>query len=189
MLSLRNYPKFLKLFNIILIGIGICYPFVLYFFPENEILFASMALICLLRMLSVQESYQRAIWAVLSTIFLIYFFANIQELAYLYPIFINALLGTIFAISLKDEAIITKIAKKQASLKGKILDQKAISYTRNLTKIWIIFFILNAFISFILIFLDDKIYWTLYCGVISYILIGILFGAEILYRKFILQVE
>lgn len=189
MLCLRNYPKFLKFFNIILTCIGICYPFALYFFPKNEILFVTMAMVCLLRTISVEDIYQKAIWAVISAIFLIYFVVNLEELAYLYPVFINTIFGTIFAISLKDEALITKIAKKQANLRGKILDQKAINYTRNLTKIWVIFFVLNALISFALIFLDNKIYWTLYCGVISYILIGMLFGAEILYRKFILQVK
>lgn len=147
-----------------------------------------MAVVCILHAMSVDNGYQIAIWMVLGSIFLIYFFINLNELAYLYPIFISALFGFTFAISLKDEAIITKIAKKQASIKGKILDEKAICYTRNLTKIWVIFFVLNALISFALIFLQNKIYWMVYCGIISYILIAMLFGIEIIYRKFILKV-
>lgn len=189
MLYLRNYPKFLKFFNILLICIGICYPFMLFYFPDNEILFIAMAIICAIRSLSVNEIYQRIIWAILSGFFIIYLLINLDTLAYLYPVFITILFGLVFALSLKDESIITKIAKKQASLKGKVLNQKAINYTRNLTKIWIVFFVFNGLISLMLIFLEDKFYWTLYCGLISYIIIALLFVAELLYRKFILRVD
>ena len=187
MLSLRNYPKFLKIFNIILVCVGICYPFVIFLFPENKSILIVMIGICILRALSV-TSWQRVSWIALSLVFLIYFLVGLKELAYLYPVFINLLFCIIFFLSLRSEAIITQIARKYEEIRGGILDSKAISYTRNLTKIWILFFIINGLISFCLIFLEDKIYWTIYCGVVSYILIGILFIVEFLYRKFILQV-
>ena len=188
MLSLQNYPKFLKIFNVILICIGICYPFVIFLFPENKFIYIAMIGICILRALSVY-SWQRIAWILLGVVFLVYFLIELKELTYIYPVFINILFCVIFLLSLNGEALITQIAKKQAQIRGKILDDKAIKYTRNLTKIWILFFIVNGFISFCLMFLEDKIYWMLYCGMISYILIGVLFIAEFLYRKFILRVS
>ncbi|RDU56722.1 hypothetical protein [Helicobacter sp. MIT 99-5507] len=141
-----------------------------------------------MRALSI-NSWQRLAWILLGSIFLIHFLIGLKDLIYIYPVFINMLFCIVFLLSLNGEALITQIAKKQAQIRGKVLDNKAIKYTRNLTKIWILFFIINGLISLCLIFLEDKVYWMIYCGVVSYILIGILFIAEFLYRKFILQVS
>lgn len=110
-----------------------------------------------------------------------------QILIYLYPCVISILFLGIFASSLKDEAIITKIAKKQASLKGKALPEQAISYTRALTKLWCGFFVFNTFVAGYLALIDEKLYWTLYTGVISYVLMGILFVGEFIYRKAVIE--
>ena len=76
--------------------------------------------------------------------------------------------------------MITRLAR----LKEPDLDEKGVIYTRNLTKIWCVFFIFNAATSFFLALFEDKIYWSVYSGIVSYVLMGALFGGEILYRKF-----
>lgn len=110
-----------------------------------------------------------------------------QILIYLYPCVISILFLGIFVSSLKDEAIITKIAKKQADLKGEILATKAIDYTRKLTKLWCGFFVFNALCAGMLALFENKLYWTLYTGVISYVLMGVLFIGEFIYRKAVIE--
>ena len=55
-------------------------------------------------------------------------------------------------------------------------------YTKNATLAWGIFMLFNAIASFLTIFAPDWI-WAVYNGFISYILIGIMFLAELLYRR------
>lgn len=100
-------------------------------------------------------------------------------LKYLYPVLINAFLGLLFYFSLFKTPMITKFAM----LKRKDMPQKVLIYTRNLTKIWIGLFAINGLISVVLACFENKIYWGVYCGAISYVLIGILFFGEIIFRK------
>ncbi|MDA3081206.1 MULTISPECIES: DNA gyrase subunit B [unclassified Campylobacter] len=102
---------------------------------------------------------------------------------YLYPVLINAFLGAVFYFSLASTPMITKFAM----LKEKNLEPKALIYTRNLTKIWIGFFVINGLVSAILACFENKIYWGVYCGAISYVFIGILFFGEIIFRKFYIK--
>ena len=102
---------------------------------------------------------------------------------YLYPVLINAFLGAVFYFSLASTPMITKFAM----LKEKNLEPKALIYTRNLTKIWIGFFVINGLISAILACFENKIYWGVYCGAISYVLVGALLFGEIIFRKFYIK--
>ena len=100
-------------------------------------------------------------------------------LAYLYPVLVSLAFLVFFAFSLKNEAVITKIAK----LKEPNLNEKGVAYTRNLTKIWCAFFVFNAALSLALALMEDKFYWSVYSGAVSYVLMGALFFGEILFRK------
>lgn len=103
--------------------------------------------------------------------------------AYFYPAVVNLAFLAFFAMSLRGESIITKFAKMQ----NPALDLRGVAYTRKLTKIWCALFIFNALISFALALLEDKIYWSVFCGIVAYCLVGALFAGEILYRKFIFK--
>lgn len=102
---------------------------------------------------------------------------------YLYPVLVNGLLFIIFSYSLKSEPIITKFAK----IKDKDLPKEAIIYTRKLTLLWAVFFLTNGLISLILAFLENKHYWAIFCGMISYILVGGFIGFEYIYRIFFIK--
>ena len=102
---------------------------------------------------------------------------------YLYPVLINAFLGAIFYFSLASTPMITKFAM----LKEKNLEPKALIYTRNLTKIWIGFFVINGGVSGLLALCENKVYWGVYCGAISYVLVGALLFGEIIFRKFYIK--
>ena len=102
---------------------------------------------------------------------------------YLYPVLINAFLGAVFYFSLKQTPMITKFAM----LKEKNLEPKALIYTRNLTKIWIGLFAINGGVSGLLALCENKVYWGVYCGAISYVLVGALLFGEIIFRKFYIK--
>lgn len=50
------------------------------------------------------------------------------------------------------------------------------------TWIWCAFFALNGIAAGLLALLDDRIYWTAYTSMISYLLMGLLFGGEVALR-------
>ena len=109
----------------------------------------------------------------------------IATLAYFYPTIINVAFLAFFALSLRGESIITKIAKMQ----NPALDTNGVLYTRKLTKIWCALFAFNALVGFALAFMENKIYWSVFCGIVAYCLVGALFAVEWLYRRFVLKIS
>ena len=91
----------------------------------------------------------------------------------------NSCVCAIFALSLKKTPLITKFAQK---IRKEPLDTKTLNYTRNATKAWAIFMLVNTFISLITVFLSNEI-WTIYNGFISYMLIGMMMLSEYIVRK------
>ncbi|MDO5046513.1 DNA gyrase subunit B [Campylobacter sp.] len=170
----------LKVVKFIIAIASISYPFVL-FFAVN---FKSTILLLLGILWAIRGVFERGNLRLasfgLSGFFLFCILFKSENLAFLYPVIISLGFLFVFTYSLKSEAVITKLARvKERKISGEI-----ISYTRNLTKIWCAFFAFNAVLSLWLSLIEDKIYWSLYTGVVSYILIFGLFGGEILYRKF-----
>jgi len=102
------------------------------------------------------------------------------KLIMLYPILMSLGLASLFAFSLKEGQ--TPIVEILARLKDKELPLKAISYTRVVTKVWLGFFIINASISFYTYQFTNFETWTLYNGLISYFLMGLLMGVEYIVR-------
>lgn len=96
-----------------------------------------------------------------------------------YPTFVNFVLFTIFVRSLfVPPAIITALAK----IREPELSDTASRYTRNVTVVWAIFFLLNGSISFWTARWATAETWTLYNGFLAYLLVGGLIGGEWLVR-------
>lgn len=162
----------------------LCYPFALFFSDSADIL-AILVVLCVVFgvkfiIFSDKLALISAIFFLISIIFRV---LNIGIVAYFYPILINLAFFAFFATSLNSEAIITKFAKMQNPL----LDNESIIYTRNLTKIWCGIFMFNASVSGILACFDDKFYWSIFSGFLSYLLLGFMFGGEFLYRNLIFK--
>ncbi|MFC0309033.1 hypothetical protein ACFFHK_04845 [Gallibacterium trehalosifermentans] len=104
-----------------------------------------------------------------------------QQALLFYPVFINVLLFTVFFTSLFRP--ITMI-EYFARLQKPALPVKAIRYTRKVTQVWCLFFVLNGSVAFYTALFADLSLWTLYNGVISYILMATLFVTEWLIRHF-----
>lgn len=63
------------------------------------------------------------------------------------------------------------------------LPDYAIAYTRRVTQIWCLFFLLNGSIALYTAFWSSLELWSLYNGFIAYLLIGSLLGIEYLVRR------
>ena len=129
---------------------------------------------------AVFESKDRAIKGASAAFFALCALFSGGALAYLYPLIINFSLAVLFALSLRSTPAITRLAL----LKQPALNERGRAYTRKLTEIWLGFFVLNGLLSAVLLLPRDKIYWSVYCGAISYVLIGALIGGEMIFRKF-----
>jgi uncharacterized membrane protein len=93
----------------------------------------------------------------------------------LYPVLVSGLLACVFSLTLHTPP---PMIERLARLRTPDLDAYAIGYTRRLTEVWVGFFILNGGISAWTAFAGTLDQWMLYNGLISYILIGVLFVGE-----------
>lgn len=96
----------------------------------------------------------------------------------LYPVLMNISVCLVFALSLRETPLVEQFAEKM----GHKLDAVQKEYTRRVTYAWAIFMFFLAIASTITVFLSDEI-WTLFNGLISYILIAIMMGTEFIIRK------
>lgn len=102
----------------------------------------------------------------------------------LYPVLVNLALFAVFFGSLfTPVSAIERIAR----LREPDLPPEAVRYTRAVTKIWCAFFVLNGGVALFTARWSSDQVWALYNGLIAYILIGILFGAEWLVRRKLMQ--
>ena len=115
---------------------------------------------------------------------LAFFADNIMFLKF-YPVMVSLSLLSFFAFSLWKKP---SFAFRLANLGDKTLRTSperffVERYCDRVTLVWCIFFILNASIAFATALVGSDRIWSLYNGLISYILIGILFAVEFMVRK------
>ncbi len=97
----------------------------------------------------------------------------------LYPVLVNAAMLAAFAYSLRFPP---SMVERFARMREPDLPAVAIGYTRRVTQVWCIFFIVNGAIAFATALWCSEAVWSLYTGVIAYLLMGALFGIEFLCR-------
>lgn len=167
----------------------VCYPFIIFLSLQYQCI--NLAILCLLvfftlRLLVLPNIFAYMRWLAKITacfglllVLISWLFAKYQLLLY-YPVAVNLVFFIVFCHSLtQPETIIEKFAK----IRHPDLSLKAIQYTRKVTLCWCIFFILNGSIALLTCLLNNISWWTLYNGLISYILIAILMGGEWLIRQ------
>lgn len=95
------------------------------------------------------------------------------------PTLINAALLATFGTSLWAER---PIVERFARLQAKDLSDAEVRYCRQVTKVWCGFFVANGSTALYLALARDVETWALFTGLISYLLVGMLFGGEYIYR-------
>ncbi|WP_143425987.1 hypothetical protein [Gilliamella sp. wkB308] len=102
------------------------------------------------------------------------------QLLLFYPVAVNLIFFIVFSYSLtQPQTIIEKFAR----MNNPQLPNQAIRYKRNVTIFWSLFFIFNGSVALITCLLENMYWWTIYNGLISYLLIGICMGMEWLIRQ------
>lgn len=147
-------------------------------------------IICVIRITTLKTNVKEWLWVMrtvlILTIVLCGFALIMRSASWMlyYPVLVNSVMLGVFSYSLiKPPSMIERFAR----LQDPDLPQAAITYTRKITKIWCGFFMVNGTISMLSTQLSIE-YWTLYNGLISYVLIGALLSGEWLYRKVVLKV-
>lgn len=93
----------------------------------------------------------------------------------LYPVIVNAVMLLIFAWSLYAPPT---IVERLARLQDPDLPAAGVLYTRQVTKVWCVFFIINGGLALITALWCSLTVWSWYNGLIAYLLMGMLMAGE-----------
>jgi uncharacterized membrane protein/peptidoglycan/xylan/chitin deacetylase (PgdA/CDA1 family) len=97
-----------------------------------------------------------------------------------YPSVVNAVLLATFALSLRRGP---PLVERLARLVTPDLLPAEVRYCRTVTVVWCAFFALNGSAATALALWAPRSWWAVYCGAVSYLLVGTLFAVEYLIRK------
>lgn len=112
---------------------------------------------------------------------LVFVFDDIIYFKY-YPLAVNVFLLVLFSATLlKPPTMVERLARLQEP----DLPDTAVPYTRRVTQFWCLFFIVNACVSFYTACCMPLEMWTLYNGLIAYLLMGLAFAIEWLVRQIV----
>ncbi len=103
----------------------------------------------------------------------------------LYPLLVTFFFFCSFASSLSGESSLiyrfALLADRSIPFRGSV--HAIMRYCRRVTFLWIGFFVLNFSLSLFTIVFDNKWWWAVYNGALSYVLMGVLFLGEWVVRK------
>lgn len=96
-----------------------------------------------------------------------------------YPVCMNVLMFTLFFVSLlRPPSMIERFAR----ITEPDLPPAGVRYTRQVTKIWCAFFVLNGSVALYSCVAASMEFWTIYNGAVAYVLMGGLFAGEYAFR-------
>ena len=163
---------------------GLAYPFAVYLGLEHlsPRLFALLlGALWLARMFSGKQTpLSRTLTTVALLFCLLLGLAGEPALLRWYPVLITLALLGLFAGSLCSGM---PIIERLARLSEPELPPAAVRYTRQVTWVWVGYFVVNASIASGLALWAPLSWWTLYTGLIAYLLMGLLFAGEWLVRQ------
>lgn len=180
-----------KLLNIVIAVLLVGYPFLVYFgliwFDARAvalllIALAAVRLACLDKAPRGAPLCQALLLpiAVVALIGLLVMVSGEPSLLRFYPVAVNAGMLLLFgATLLRPPSMIERIAR----LAEPRLTPKAARYTRVVTQVWCGFFVVNGAIALATTVFADFAVWTLYNGLIAYLLMALLFLGELFVRR------
>jgi uncharacterized membrane protein len=180
-----------KLLKLIVAALLVGYPFLVYlgliWFDARGVAlllvaFAAARLACLdkaPREAPLRSALLLPVGAV-AAIGLLVIVSGAPDLLRLYPVAVNAGMLVLFGVTLvRPPSLIERIAR----LTEPHLPPEAVRYTRVVTEVWCGFFLLNGGLALATALFADLALWTLYNGLIAYVLMMLLFLGELLVRR------
>lgn len=170
-------------------ALSVTYPLLVYWGLQNfEPRFLGLAVVFVyfFRLVLVSKQLKARIIAGLSAIgiALVVWFMNSETLLVMFPVVMSVVMFTVFLHSLiRPPTMPARVAMK---VHGE-LSEHVLRYTTGVTWLWLGFFLVNGTIAAYTVFFTSREVWTLYNGLLSYVLMGVLFGGELLYRNFVFK--
>ncbi len=170
--------------RILIVLLTVCYPFAIYYGLQH---WGSRALVPIIALIggvhlisAIKGKHSAWIWVCTCLAISIWTWQSNSTIGLkLYPVFISLAMLVLFAWGLFHPPT---VIQRFAELKRGELSPADISYTRRVTFAWCVFFAVNGVIAASLTVAGTTAAWALYNGLISYLLMGALFCAELLTR-------
>lgn len=167
-------------------ALTLCYPLLVYFGLGHLAPWQLLGALLLLALARLALLRGRLHWPALAAPLLLAGIAlysglrhSSQALRY-YPVLVNTAMLLLFALSLRFPP---SAAEWLARLREPGLPPAAVAYTRRVTQVWCVFFLCNGAVAAWTAVAADLATWTLYNGLIAYLLMGLLLGGEWLVRQ------
>ncbi|MGB8600662.1 MAG: hypothetical protein WCD42_00530 [Rhizomicrobium sp.] len=175
--------------RLILQAAGIAYPFVVYIFMGRIPLWCFLALGLAvggaqsyrLRHNPAIKGWLPAVGAVAVLVIALYF-VNARRAVQAYPIIISLGFAVLFGLTLRFPPT---VAERIARLSQPDLPPEGVRYTRRVTWVWFAFLLINAATALALTLWGTLTQWTLWCGLLSYVAMGLLFAGEYIVRRIV----
>ena len=177
-----------KLFALLIILLTISYPFFIYWglhrYDAKWLLPLLLVLLTLRWYVFDRRAERKIIISTMLVLFCFVLFGAQQLGLKLYPLMLNLGFFVLFFSSLFTPV---SFVEKLARIKEPDLPAHAVVYTRRVTLVWSVFFVVNGSISALTaLYASDEI-WMLYNGLIAYMLIGMLGAGEWLVRQTVMK--
>lgn len=171
----------LKLAVIIL---SVCYPFGVYWglqHYEAKLILPLLLVFLGIRWIAIGNRSERyvVIVTLLLVVFIAVFYGEQLGLKF-YPVMMNLGFLFLFVGSLFSSA---SFVERLARLSEPDLPPKAVIYTRKVTWVWSVFFLVNGSVAAATALWATNEIWLLYNGLIAYLMMGLLAGGEWLVRQ------
>lgn len=166
------------------------YPFAVYFggyWLQPRTLGLLVAAVWMLRAIVLAKSHrQRALLIVAcALVALVLWRLNSELLLLLFPAFINLAGAAVFAYTLLFPP--TLPARLAARDYGEVLPPAVLCYTTWVTRLWVVFFLLNGLVAALLALFASRELWMLYNGLLAYMAVAALFAGEYAYRTLVFR--
>jgi uncharacterized membrane protein len=166
---------------------GVAYPFLVYaglaYLPGRMLLLVGLAMV-LARLLFVRGIEVLAVWSVPlgvgAAVLAVLAVVDPPWGARAYPVVMSLAACGAFAITLlHPPSLVERIARRTEP----DLPPQGVRYTRRVTQVWAGFLAANAAVAAALAAWGTLAQWTLWNGLVSYLLMGALFAGEMLVRR------
>lgn len=165
-------------------GVTLLYPIAVYFgiqYLEPWTMAVFLSVVLLLKLISSKTNHHgNRLLILLGLVFCVLaIWNNNQTTLRFYPVVVSYTLFMVFFSSL---FYAPPMIERLARLQHPDLPEQGIRYTRKVTQVWCLFFLINGSIALITAVWTSFEWWSLYNGFISYCLMALLMGIEYLVR-------